>query len=335
MGRLEERFVARAQGEPELQKLSKEVLSRSRLPSLRDFILRIRLCSGQDGHAGQVANLNRQRVYMTSRDLAEPTDGQDLKSYYIERVQRPASGLKLETMNFKLEDDAVLFTSTDLSSGVCLISGIDIERSVENLAHEMVHFARSRHSHGVPDLLKYAGFSEYALKRVQEPGDEVDAYLLEFGLRIRREGRHFMKLSPSSIKLHGTFDDQGKFLYRRDYLAGVVLHDMSYLHKIIRPEYEGFIDLQLKRELERKKFNEELLKNRREQKASLQQEEERRLSGLNMVWPAYRSETKSIKSLLQAAQASITRLELELGRWKLRCSQLKARSRRPAALTCE
>lgn len=100
---------------------------------------------------------------------------------------------------------------------ICLSPKLSVEEAFGVLVHELTHYVQR--NWGYFDVLKYADSREYFEKVLQEPGEEVDAFIAEYRALIRLK-KNRLSL-PRSIR--GLFNDSGDFIGSRKEFALIIL----------------------------------------------------------------------------------------------------------------
>jgi hypothetical protein len=299
-----------ANQDKDIMKLVQESMKRAQAQSIPDLLSKIQPCAGSDFESGRVNESHQRRFFLLSRDIEEPNPASEieLKQYYSERMQAVLPReISLASVGWKFEPDFIVGRSAQQNRQICLQSNLSPEDTVETLVHEMVHFTRPDEQAPL-DMTKDSGSLAYAMRAVNEKGDEVDAYLLQYSLHIRRQGK---KSLPHLRELGGYFNDQGQFIAERVRLAKFVVEDMGYFRKRFSGEYKSLLG-ELQSENQQRQIGlEQTSASRQDYIADAENFLKTRWKVLNWIWPKYRQETERVQKFLNLATVSRNRLALE------------------------
>ena len=322
---LEKSVLAAAASDAEFRNLLNEALKKFDMPLFRAFLIYVRWCRLDEGQAARVNDSSQESIAFLTRELSEPADAdaRALQAYYRSRAAESfpkiPPGARTE---WTFDPDVVAIRWTQSTREICVDAGKPAADGLEYFAHELVHFSRAAEFAGVVDPLSFADVADYARKTALAPGDEVDAYLFEYGLRARRHGRAGLG-QRAFIQAH--FSDLGAYAGTRDEFASFVLNDLGYLKSRFEPQYRNFVAADLNVAKQKQGLERELLVNRETQIEEYRGFIERRSRLFNRLWPAYRAETKKAQTYLAAAEASRDRLGPSVAALRKRADALAAR----------
>ena len=112
---------------------------------------------------------------------------------------------------------------------ICMSRRLSMGDAIATFVHELTHYIRIR-SYCSKDPKKYVDSSRFALETIQEPGDEVDAFLTEFSARIRLE--HSRTGVPYLYR--EMFSESGQYEGTREEFARLLLAIPGYANDFAR-----------------------------------------------------------------------------------------------------
>lgn len=319
-------FLAETKKNSELEKLMQETLLASKDRSFRDFLNRVRFCPTNDPHGARVQQTSAHSVVFIGRDLDEPLlkNDDEIRKHYLARVQKNFSEpTKEEEMRWIILPDQVFVIAGKSERNICIKSGVPVSTSVELLAHELIHYVKSKTQAPDFDMLIYTDCLDYSQKIIEEVGNEIDAYILEYSLRIRRQNYKLFQLQQPQVAL--LFDESGVFKGDRKVLGQHILEKLDYTKILLEPQCKSLIKTQIKFENQRMSSNQELLKSRQTEKKSLQDFIKSRSKIFNAAWPDYKKESDRVENLLKKTEESEERLNQEIKLRKSRIDLLQMR----------
>jgi hypothetical protein len=307
---LEQLFSTASIASSEIAALVKEAEARAGVTSLKPLLAQIHTCTNSGFEAGRVNQEIEQRYYLISRDIDEPSEVEaELKKFYTARVASQAGADAANEQIWIFAPDSITVKVTGKKSEICLKSPLATEDALFYLAHEFVHYARSDRANEIKDSLSYKDYNDYAWQTVLSAGDEVDAYKMEYGLRIQRLTKRSLSNYPELMVI---FNDQGVLTGTREALAHFILTTLQYTERRFHGEYKTLVNAQTQVEEQRLKLAEDVLKNRLEQAAYYQDFLEGRNKVVGAVWGKYKAETERAQKLLEKTLSSKERLKKEV-----------------------
>jgi hypothetical protein len=325
---LEQNFSIVAAEQNDIRALLKQALLKSKTTSLADFLKQVvRFCDLDGRQAARVHQVSEERTFYLTRSLEEPVAATptQLKEFYSERVGGLIpKGVSLATVAWSFDPDFIKLRTDDDKSEICIKPGMTANSSIEYLAHEMVHYTSSEDLHQATDILRFKDARDYSEKAVLTPGDEVDAYKLEYSLRIRRQGKDFLRDQPLMAHL---YTDDGKYLGRDEHFAKLVLDEMGYYKFRFRLQYHNLLQNQIQSEEEHVKLDQSLLENRKTQEREIKVAIEARSGLIEHLSAKYKADKERFQEILRRDLDSQERLKKDLSRREELLQQLKQKER--------
>lgn len=321
---LEAKLAEVMKAHPDVNALVQSSMSKFKATSLQELLAHVKACDGDSG--GKVHQLNEQLTLCIGREIEEPVfkNQDDLKSYYIKKTKSIPADFDPMTKLWTFGDDIITVQSVKYVRQICLKPGIDPDTAVELLAHELVHFDHSPISNEPVDILKFKSARAYAQETIQEPGDEVEAYIQGIGLQVRRRGLASLR-QPG---LNTFFDQSGLFIESlRDRFGIFILDNLGYMKLRFEHEYQTALKNRLRIEVDRIELAQSILEIRQGLEKELQEFLKKRNRLFNFASSEYSAESERTQKLLEKVQASIRRLEAEIKLRQPRIDELKTRVR--------
>lgn len=281
-------------------------------------------CDDGASHLAGVKQSRETRTYFLARELDESGFSEsDLKPHYLDRNKEllpPDS--KVDGFHWDVGPDVITLYQVSDKRQICIKSGVTSQDAVELLAHELVHYARIPDSDQVPDVLAFSDADNFASRIVVQPGEELEAYKVQFSLAIRSRGKGAVGAPPSVLQ---QFSDQGQFVGQERELARFILDDLQYRQKRFKPEYEDALKSALDHDEQVLELEKRLLELRVKQEGELRTAVQERYRILDFFLSKYRAISESYKSLLKLATESKDRLAKDSQERSSRCEEIRKR----------
>lgn len=250
------RAVQWMQARPIYSALLEKGLKRSGNTDAVRFLTSIPQCPPGSRYEGLVRSQSGARRMYFARDLDELTQ----PTPDLERYVRLATAANLGSFQVKLDGELVEVSfQGQVNRQVCIKSWPTFEDQVELLVHELTHLtAPEEPPLSLFDIAALGDPVRYGRERVNALGDEVDAYIAEFGVRIQLRGKAAM--SPPHIA--SLFSDSGQWLGNRDSLRNYILDNLGYQRVRFDQEYRDNLNAAEQALEDRKRLLIELINHR-------------------------------------------------------------------------
>jgi hypothetical protein len=247
-----------------------------------------------------------------ARDLDELTQA----TPDLERYMKLATAANLGSFQVKLDGELVEVSfQNQASRQVCIKSSPTFEDQVELLVHELTHLtAPEEPPLSLFDIAALGDPVRYGRERVNALGDEVDAYIAEFGVRIQLRGR--AALNPPHIA--SLFSDSGQWLGNRDSLRNYILDNLGYQRVRFDQEYRDNLKAAEQALEDRKRLLIELINHRTLEEARFSERAKRAQNPADL---------EATHRLSRAASDSRQRAMLTLGDVTKRLSEVQKQNR--------
>ncbi len=319
-------YFAQAEKDQRLQDLLKKTLEISKFKNLREFIAQIKACDPQQMQGGKVTHRNEFEILFIPRDLDEPDfkNDSELKSHYKELAQKNISAQNQNSeWIWKINPDLIQLYVGHVTKEICLRPNLPENQTFEYLAHEMLHYTKLNSKNIDFDILIFKDCIDYASRTAIEPGNEVEAYTLEYSLRIQKEGKAFLKDRPEIANL---FDKQGHFLGPQSTFTKYIVDTLNYKKFIFFPQFNEHVQTQIRFENQKLNALQGLKKSRQDELDNIKKWISGRAKIYNTISSKYRKETDRGQFLLDKINKSLERIQAEILSTLKRIDQLKERS---------
>lgn len=321
---LQQRYMAVAAREPDLVELLNASVKRSGLQTPQDLIGQVRFCDDGASHMAGVKQSRETRMYLIARELDEPALSESaLKAHYLESNKDiVAPDAKVDAYKWEMGPDIITLYQVSDKRQICIKSGVSSLESVDLLAHELVHYAHIPDTDQVRDVLEYSDAEDFASRIISQPGEELEAYKVQFGLAIRLRGKDTLAAPRYVLQ---SFSDQGQFTGQDWDLKRYILDDLQYRQKRFKPEYESALKMSLSHDEQVLGLEKQLLELRSKQEGELSAAIAERYRILDFFWSKYRATSENYKKLLGLATESKARLVKDGQDLTARCEELRKR----------
>ncbi len=225
------RAVQWMQARPAYAELLEKGLKRSGQTDAVRFLTSIPQCPPGSRYEGLVRSQSGARRVYFARDLDELTQS----TPDLERYVKLATAANLGNFQVKFDGELVeVRFQNQVIRQVCIKASPTFEDQVELLVHELTHLtAPDEPPLSLFDIAALGDPVRYGRERVNALGDEVDAYIAEYSVRIQLRGKG--ALNPPYIA--SLFSDSGQWLGNRDSLRNYILDNLGYQRVRFDQEY--------------------------------------------------------------------------------------------------
>ncbi len=306
------RAVQWMQARPMYSALLEKGLKRSGHTDAVSFLTSIPQCPPGSRYEGLVRSQSGAKRMYFARDLDELTQA----TPDLERYMKLATVANLGSFQVKLDGELVEVSfQSQASRQVCIKSSPTFEDQVELLVHELTHLtAPEEPPLSLFDIAALGDPVRYGRERVNTPGDEVDAYIAEFGVRIQLRGK--AALNPPHIA--SLFSDTGQWLGNRDSLRNYILDNLGYQRVRFDQEYRDNLKAAEHALEDRKRLLIELINHRTLEEARFSERAKRAQNPADL---------EATHRLSRAASDSRQRAMLTLGDVTKRLSEVQKQNR--------
>ncbi len=306
------RAVQWMQARPAYAELLEKGLRRSGHSDAVRFLTSIPQCPPGSRYEGLVRSQSGAKRMYFARDLDEliqPTPD-------LERYMKLATAANLGSFQVKLDGELVEVSfQSQATRQVCLKASPSFEDQVELLVHELTHLtAPEEPPLSLFDIAALGDPVRYGRERVNALGDEVDAYIAEFGVRIQLRGK--AALNPPHIA--SLFSESGQWLGNRDSLRNYILDHLGYQRVRFDQEYRDNLRAAEQALEDRKRLLIELINHRTLEESRFSERAKKTLNS---------ADAEAVKRLSQAASDSRQRAMQTLGEVTKRLSEVKKQNR--------
>lgn len=250
------RAVQWLKSRPQYAELLERGLKRSGQTDAVQFLNSIPQCPPGSRYEGLVRSQSGSRRVYFARDLDEIIQPSPDLARYI----RLATAAQMGDFRVKIDGDLVEVSFENRASRqVCLKASPTFEDQIELLVHELTHLTAPEEP--PLSLFEIAALGDplrYGRERVNAMGDEVDAFIAEYGVRIQLRGK--AALNPPHIST--LFNESGQFTGNRDSLRNYILDTLGYQRARFDQEYRDNLKTAEQALSDRKKLLIELINHR-------------------------------------------------------------------------
>ena len=320
---LREAYTKTAANDIEAFDLLDRAMKKSGSGTAEEFLKKISFCD--EGKGGGVQQQNNEKLLFIARELDESefnSNDVNLKGHYLKgALSEFPPDLDSQKLVWIVEPDMITLHSPMTSEHqICISSIPPATEAVELLAHELVHYVNQAPAEA-PDMVSYKDFDDYMQKQLYSPGEEFDAYLVQFKMLIRHHQLQGMSHYESAKRF---FSDSGELKVAKSELGNYILTDLNYKNMRYRGEYFSALQIALKLETNKQHLLEQISTKR-----TAQIEEAKQILGninhlIQTVSSEYRKNLESMQIRLTNALASKDRIEKAIQIQKQRVEKLQS-----------